>query len=160
MLLVLASSIFVLVKDIEAVNSFSKNATDEDFADCDYIEYVLLNIAQFKDFPLTSSTILQKQHCTKPTCRCLLGCRQPTPYHFPSYHPHSLRDWLALRFLRALLPCPWARLRAWPARHLPMSHRSNYPLASRRRFYPRCRLLPVRHWVLEHVPRAHLPRGC
>ncbi|KAJ3483186.1 hypothetical protein NLI96_g6490 [Meripilus lineatus] len=38
MLLVLASSIFVLVKDIEAVNHFTKTATDEDYANCDYIE--------------------------------------------------------------------------------------------------------------------------
>ena len=40
MLLVFASSIFVLVNDVEAVNYFMKNATDEDFTDCDYIECV------------------------------------------------------------------------------------------------------------------------
>lgn len=40
MLLVFSSSIFVLVKDIEAVNNFTKTATDADYADCDYIEYV------------------------------------------------------------------------------------------------------------------------
>lgn len=38
MLLVFASSIFVLVNDVEAVNRFMKDATDEDFVDCDYIE--------------------------------------------------------------------------------------------------------------------------
>ncbi|GJE96407.1 hypothetical protein PsYK624_126040 [Phanerochaete sordida] len=38
MLLVFASSIFLLVNDVEAVNYFMKNATDEDFTDCDYIE--------------------------------------------------------------------------------------------------------------------------
>ncbi|EKM55027.1 uncharacterized protein PHACADRAFT_255338 [Phanerochaete carnosa HHB-10118-sp] len=38
MLLVFASSIFVLVNDVEAVNNFMKNASDQDFADCDYIE--------------------------------------------------------------------------------------------------------------------------
>ncbi|TCD63166.1 hypothetical protein EIP91_005894 [Steccherinum ochraceum] len=38
MLLVFASSIFVLVKDIEAVNNFMKNSSDEDLLNCDYIE--------------------------------------------------------------------------------------------------------------------------
>lgn len=38
MLLTFASSVFVLVQDIEAVNRFVKDATDDDFADCDYIE--------------------------------------------------------------------------------------------------------------------------
>ncbi|KAI0070957.1 hypothetical protein K474DRAFT_1776490 [Panus rudis PR-1116 ss-1] len=38
MLLVFASSIFVLVMDIEAVNHFMKNSTDEDLLNCDYIE--------------------------------------------------------------------------------------------------------------------------
>lgn len=40
MLLVFASSIFVLVKDVEAVNYFMKNSGDEDLLNCDYIEYV------------------------------------------------------------------------------------------------------------------------
>lgn len=38
MLLVLASSIFVMVTDIQAVNSFMKDSTDSDITDCDYIE--------------------------------------------------------------------------------------------------------------------------
>ncbi|KAH8099626.1 hypothetical protein BXZ70DRAFT_894518 [Cristinia sonorae] len=38
MLLVFASSLFVLVKDVEAVNNFMKNSRDEDLLDCDYIE--------------------------------------------------------------------------------------------------------------------------
>ncbi|KAI0784399.1 hypothetical protein C8Q75DRAFT_780028 [Abortiporus biennis] len=38
MLLVFASSIFVLVTDIEAVNHFMKNASDSDMVNCDYIE--------------------------------------------------------------------------------------------------------------------------
>ncbi|THH31144.1 hypothetical protein EUX98_g3058 [Antrodiella citrinella] len=38
MLLVFASSIFVLVKDVEAVNSFMKDSSDEDLLNCDYIE--------------------------------------------------------------------------------------------------------------------------
>lgn len=41
MLLVFASSIFVLVNDVEAVNRFMKDASDADMTDCDYIEYVL-----------------------------------------------------------------------------------------------------------------------
>lgn len=40
MLLVFASSIFVLVNDVEAVNHFMKNVTDEDLTDCEYIECV------------------------------------------------------------------------------------------------------------------------
>lgn len=41
MLLVFASSIFVLVKDVEAVNHFMKNSSDEDLLNCDYIEFVM-----------------------------------------------------------------------------------------------------------------------
>ncbi|KAI0340035.1 hypothetical protein BDW22DRAFT_432334 [Trametopsis cervina] len=38
MLLVFASSIFVLVNDIQAVNHFMKNSSDADLVDCEYIE--------------------------------------------------------------------------------------------------------------------------
>lgn len=43
LILVFASSIFVIVTDVEAVNAFqaakqSGNATAQDFADCEYIE--------------------------------------------------------------------------------------------------------------------------
>ncbi|KIP07800.1 hypothetical protein PHLGIDRAFT_19086 [Phlebiopsis gigantea 11061_1 CR5-6] len=38
MLLVFASSIFVLVHDVEAVNRFMKDASESDMIDCDYIE--------------------------------------------------------------------------------------------------------------------------
>ena len=41
MILVFASSIFVLVTDIQAVNHFMKDASDSDMTDCDYIEYVI-----------------------------------------------------------------------------------------------------------------------
>ena len=40
MLLVFASSIFVLVNDVEAVNRFMKDASEADMTDCDYIECV------------------------------------------------------------------------------------------------------------------------
>ena len=40
MILVLASSIFVMVTDIQAVNNFMKDSNDTDLTDCDYIEYV------------------------------------------------------------------------------------------------------------------------
>lgn len=40
MLLVFASSIFVLVHDVQAVNRFMKDSSDVDLSDCDYIEYV------------------------------------------------------------------------------------------------------------------------
>ncbi|KAF7796547.1 hypothetical protein EIP86_007727 [Pleurotus ostreatoroseus] len=38
MILVLASSIFVMVTDIQAVNNFMKDSNDTDLTDCDYIE--------------------------------------------------------------------------------------------------------------------------
>jgi len=38
MLLVFASSIFVLVSDIQAVNHFMKDSSDADLSDCEYIE--------------------------------------------------------------------------------------------------------------------------
>ncbi|KAI0086380.1 hypothetical protein BDY19DRAFT_986640 [Irpex rosettiformis] len=38
MLLVFASSIFVLVNDVQAVNHFMKNSSDADLSDCEYIE--------------------------------------------------------------------------------------------------------------------------
>ena len=41
MLLVFASSIFVLVNDVQAVNHFMKNSSDADLTDCEYIEYVV-----------------------------------------------------------------------------------------------------------------------
>ena len=47
MLLVFASSIFVLVTDVQAVNRFMKDASDEDLSDCDYIEYVDLLSSRF-----------------------------------------------------------------------------------------------------------------
>ena len=46
LLLVFASSIFVMVKDIEAVNSYeatkqSSNSAQADLVNCDYIEYAI-----------------------------------------------------------------------------------------------------------------------
>lgn len=38
MILVFASSIFVLVNDVEAVNRFMKDGSDADMTDCEYIE--------------------------------------------------------------------------------------------------------------------------
>lgn len=59
MLLTFASSVFVLVQDIEAVNRFVKDATDDDFADCDYIEYVcaLLSFAYLLNLLCRNSTV-------------------------------------------------------------------------------------------------------
>ena len=40
LLLVFASSIFVLVTDVQAVNRFMKDGSDQDLVNCDYIECV------------------------------------------------------------------------------------------------------------------------
>ena len=68
LLLVFASSIFVLVTDIQAVNKFMKDASDTDLADCDYIESVSFGPLELQllTSPCLFSSPGQVQYQTKP----------------------------------------------------------------------------------------------
>lgn len=60
MLLVFASSIFVLVHDVQAVNRFMKD-NDADLSDCEYIECVFY-LSCLRS-ALICLSIMQRQHC-------------------------------------------------------------------------------------------------
>jgi hypothetical protein len=106
--LLFASSIVVMVHDIQAVNHFqlAKSLNDtaviDNTLDCDYIECARFPI-NFFWIVLIIYFILQWQHRAESTRRCLLGRDQQALHHLPSNHPHIIRNRLAIQTVRALL---------------------------------------------------------
>ncbi|KAK7694084.1 hypothetical protein QCA50_003660 [Cerrena zonata] len=82
MLLVFASSIFVLNMDVRAYNDFMKNGADVDMTNCDYIETAL----------------------SQPSCRYILGCRQPSAHSARNHHSHLSEVGWPMNFFNTFFP--------------------------------------------------------
>lgn len=121
---------------------------------------IILSMLLLAVYHLTFLYPLKRKYRSKPTSRCVLGSRQSSAHHFPSYCAPPLRDRLADGLLQSLFPRPWDVLRSRTHRNIPVSIGCRHPFSSCRRFHACSCILPVCYRMPEYDARAHLQGHC